>query len=258
MAPDTAARQRIDETSRPAAVPLEARGISHQYSNGGRVEPVLYNVDLVLQKGTFTAIMGPSGSGKSTLLNIVAGLEQPTAGEVLIGGVSTTGLSDDQLTDLRRDRIGFVFQASILLPELRVRQNTELPARLARQPLPTTRIQAVTAELGIGDHLDALPATLSGGQAQRVAAARAIVQQPAVIVADEPTGALDVHTGATLLSIMRRAVDHEGQTVLMVTHDPAAAARADRVILLVDGKIIDELAQPSREVLADRLAHQGR
>jgi putative ABC transport system ATP-binding protein len=204
-------------------------------------------LDLILDAGSFTAIMGPSGSGKSTLLHCLAGLDRPSSGQVFLDRTELGALSDRELTRVRRDRIGFVFQSFNLLPTLTARANITLPLDLAgRRPDPAL-LGTVVDELGLADRLDHRPSELSGGQQQRVAIARALVTRPEVVFADEPTGALDSVTGQTLLSHLRRASRQQGQTIVMVTHDPAAAAYADRVVLLSDGKLVDDLDRPDPE-----------
>ena len=213
----------------------------------------LAGVDAALPRGTFTAIMGPSGSGKSTFLQSAAGLDRPTAGAVFLGGTDITGLSEDELTELRRDRVGFVFQSFNLLPSLTVEQNVLLPTRLAGQRQDRRRAAAVLAQVGLADKGRRRPGELSGGQQQRVAIARALVTAPDVIFADEPTGALDTRTAADVLGLLRQAVDTLGATVVMVTHDPAAAAWADRVLFLADGSFAGGLERASAEQIATRM-----
>ncbi|WP_068252619.1 ABC transporter ATP-binding protein [Janibacter corallicola] len=204
-------------------------------------------VDVSIDAGRFTAIMGPSGSGKSTLMHCLAGLETPTSGRVLIGDTDLTALSDKALTLLRRERIGFVFQSFNLLPMLTARQNIELPLSLAGRRTDPDLMAHLTTTLGIEDRLDHRPGELSGGQQQRVAVARALVGEPDVIFADEPTGALDSQSSAQLLALLRSSVHELGQTVVMVTHDPRAASWADRVLLLADGVVAGELADPTED-----------
>ncbi|WP_443051194.1 ABC transporter ATP-binding protein [Streptomyces sp. JV185] len=208
---------------------------------------------LTVRAGTFTAVMGPSGSGKSTLLHCAAGLDRPTSGTVEVGGVRLTGLSERRLTLLRRDRIGFVFQAFNLLPSLTAAQNVALPLRLAGRRPSRTEVRDALARVGLADRARHRPAELSGGQQQRVALARALITRPAVLFGDEPTGALDTATGRGVMEMLRELVDGEGQTVVMVTHDPVAAAYADRVVFLVDGRVADDLAGPGAERIAARM-----
>ncbi len=219
----------------------------------GRVE-ALAGVSAVFRAGTFTAVMGPSGSGKSTLLQCAAGLDVVTEGEVRICGAPTTGLPDKALTILRRDRIGFIFQAFNLIPSLTARQNVELPRRLAGKPATSSEVTSVLAAVGLADRAGHRPSELSGGQQQRVAIARALVTRPQVVFADEPTGALDSVTSREVLTLLRSLVDEHGLTLVMVTHDPAAAGYADRVLFLADGRISGEMGRPTAEAVAARLA----
>jgi putative ABC transport system ATP-binding protein len=214
-------------------------------------------VTVDLPAGRFTAIMGPSGSGKSTLLHCLAGLDRLTDGQVFVGEVELGTLSDKELTLLRRTRIGFVFQAFNLVPTLTARENVALPLTLAgREPDPGW-FDAVIATAGLGDRLGHRPSELSGGQQQRVAMARALVSRPAIVVADEPTGNLDSRSGAEVLGFLRRTVDDTGQTVAMVTHDPGAAAHADAVVFLADGRIVDHMADPTAERVLDTIKRLG-
>ncbi|MEU7400041.1 ABC transporter ATP-binding protein, partial [Streptomyces sp. NPDC044948] len=239
----------------PAATPtlaVELRDVRRQYGRGAGTVHALAGVDLALPRGTFTAVMGPSGSGKSTFLQCAAGLDRPTAGSVFLGGTEITGMSENELTELRRSRLGFVFQAFNLLPSLTVEQNVLLPMRLAGQRQDRRQAQEVLARVGLADKAKRRPGELSGGQQQRVAVARALVTGPDVIFADEPTGALDTGTAAEVLGLLRNAVDALGATVVMVTHDPAAAAWADRVLFLADGAFADHLERGSAERIAAR------
>ncbi|WP_329119203.1 ABC transporter ATP-binding protein [Streptomyces sp. NBC_01465] len=197
----------------------------------------LDGVDLDFRTGTFTAVMGPSGSGKSTLLQCAAGLDRPTSGVVEVGGTPLTGLSERRLTLLRRERIGFVFQAYNLMPSLTAAQNVALPLRLAGRKPSKAEIGEALGRVGLEGRAGHRPAELSGGQQQRVALARALVTRPTVLFGDEPTGALDTTTSAEVMSMLRELVDRDGQTIVMVTHDPAAAEYADRVVRLVDGRV---------------------
>ncbi|MBM7168419.1 ABC transporter ATP-binding protein [Streptomyces sp. G44] len=214
----------------------------------------LDGVDLEVPAGTFLAVMGPSGSGKSTLLQCAAGLDRPTSGTVEVGGTPLTGLSERRLTLLRRERIGFVFQAFNLLPSLSAAQNVALPLRLAGRRPSRTEIRDALGRVGLAGRAGHRPGELSGGQQQRVALARALVSRPAVLFGDEPTGALDTGTGRQVLGLLRELVDREGQTTVMVTHDPVAASYADRVVFLVDGRVVGELGAPSAGVVAERMA----
>ncbi len=238
-------------TTTPSVSPIvHAADLVRVFGEGEAAVRALDGVSIDFPEGRFTAIMGPSGSGKSTLMHILAGLDPPTAGEVSIDGVELAGLDDAELTELRRDKVGFVFQFFNLLPVLSAEENVLLPLKLAgREPDPQ-RLEALVAAVGLGDRLSHRPAELSGGQQQRVAIARALLAKPAVVFADEPTGNLDSHSSEEVLALLRRAVDEFGQTVVMVTHDAVAAATADRVLVLVDGKVVrDEEAQSPEQVL---------
>jgi len=217
------------------------RSVGRVYGTGAAAVTALHEVSVGFRPGTFTAVMGPSGSGKSTLLHCAAGLDRPTAGAVWVGGVDLRPLSENQLTVLRRERIGFVFQEFNLVSALTAAQNVALPLRLAgRRPAPSA-VAAALASVGLADRGSHRPSELSGGQQQRVAIARALVTRPEVVFADEPTGALDLRSSRHVLSLLRPAVSVEGQTVIMVTHDPVAAAYADRVLFLADGRVVDAL-----------------
>jgi putative ABC transport system ATP-binding protein len=196
--------------------------------------------------------MGPSGSGQSTFLNCAAGLDRPTSGRVVLGDTELSGRSETELTELRRDRIGFVFQAYNLLGALTVADNVTLPVRLAEKPVDPEQLASVLAE-----HHDRRPSQVSGGQQQRVAIARALINRPDLVCADEPTGALDSRSGRQVLALLRKIVDDLGQTVLMVTHDPVAAAQADAVVFLADGRLAGEMTRPSAEQIAERMTHLG-
>jgi putative ABC transport system ATP-binding protein len=239
----------------PAVALHDVRKV-HGHGDGAVV--ALDGVSAALEPGSFTAIMGPSGSGKSTFLNVAAGLDQPTSGTVALGDTDLAGLSERRLTILRRERIGFVFQAFNLMPSLTVAQNIGLPLRLDGRRAKRSVVREVAARVGLDDRLRHRPAQLSGGQQQRVAIARALVTRPEVVFADEPTGALDSRTGLGVLALLRKLVDDDGRTVVMVTHDPVAAAHADRVILLADGRLSGMLEAPDADEVAERLAHLGR
>ncbi|GAA3922628.1 ABC transporter ATP-binding protein [Actinoplanes auranticolor] len=224
---------------------VRLRAVSRIYGTGESAVTALDAVDVDIAPATFTAVMGPSGSGKSTLLHCAAGLDRPTGGEVSIDGVSLTGLSERALTKLRRARVGFVFQAFNLIPALSAEQNVALPLRLAGRRPAAGEVREMLAEVGLADRARHRPSELSGGQQQRVAIARALVTRPAVLFADEPTGALDTTASREVLRLLRTAVDRHAQTVVMVTHDPYAAAHADRVLLLADGRVADVLDHPA-------------
>ncbi|MGW7238866.1 ABC transporter ATP-binding protein [Streptomyces sp. NPDC054804] len=227
--------------------------VSRRYGSGDSAVTALDQVSLGFPKGTFTAVMGPSGSGKSTLLQCAAGLDRPTSGSVLLAGTELTGLSETKLTLLRRERVGFVFQSFNLLPSLTAEQNVALPLRLAGRRVPRSRVREVLRQVGLGERARHRPTELSGGQQQRVALARALVTRPEVLFGDEPTGALDSRTGREVLTLLRAMVDDRGQTTVMVTHDPAAASYADRVVFLVDGRVNGELTSASADAIAARM-----
>ncbi|NEA08809.1 ABC transporter ATP-binding protein [Streptomyces sp. SID10692] len=230
-----------------AAVRL--RSVTRSYGKGTSAVTALDNVSLDIPRGTFTAVMGPSGSGKSTFLQCTAGLDRPTAGQVLLGETDLSGLSEKKLTLLRRDRIGFVFQAFNLLPSLTAAQNVALPLRLAGRRPGRNDVLDVLEKVGLRERAGHRPGELSGGQQQRVALARALVTRPEVLFGDEPTGALDTTTGREVLTLLREMVNR-GQTVVMVTHDPVAASLADRVLFLTDGRVHGELLAPTAEQVA--------
>jgi putative ABC transport system ATP-binding protein len=231
--------------------------VSKVYGSGPNAVTALDEVSVGLAKGSFTAVMGPSGSGKSTLLHCAAGLDRPTSGSVVLGGVELSVLPEAALTRFRRERVGFVFQAYNLLAALTVEQNVTLPLRLADRRVDRAWLHQVVTAVGLAGRLAARPSQLSGGQQQRVAIARALVTQPDAIFADEPTGALDTGTGRQVLRLLRDLVDTGGQTVLLVTHDPVTAAFADRVVFLADGRLAGSLEAPSPELIAERMAHLG-
>jgi len=228
------------------------------YGRGDAAVRALDGVSVEFATGRFTAIMGPSGSGKSTLMHALAGLDTLSSGTVLIGDTDLSQLNDRRLTHLRRDRIGFVFQAFNLVPTLTAAENIRLPMDLAGRRPDQAWLDHVVATVGLGDRLRHRPSELSGGQQQRVAVARALAGRPDIIFADEPTGNLDSRTGAEILAFMRSAVRELGQTIVMVTHDPVAASYADRVVVLADGRLVDEIHQPTAEVVLDRMKHFGR
>jgi putative ABC transport system ATP-binding protein len=240
-----------------ATVAARALGVSKVYGRGDATVRALDDVSASLYAGQFTAIMGPSGSGKSTLLHVLAGLDRPTSGSVHVGDVDLTSLNDRQLTMLRRDEIGFIFQSFNLLPTLTAAENIELPIRIAGRKPDALWIRSIVELVGLGDRLRHRPAELSGGQQQRVAAARALASKPQIVFADEPTGALDSRSGADLLGFLQRAVRTGGQTVVMVTHDPVAASYADRVLFLADGHIVDEMSDPTADTVFDYMKHLG-
>ena len=227
--------------------------VSKVYGTGESAVRALDDVSVGFPRGSFTAVMGPSGSGKSTLLHCAAGLDQPTSGEVWLGDEELSGAREARLTEIRRDRIGFVFQAYNLLGSLTAGQNITLPLRLADRAVDADHLREVASAVGIGGHLDRKPGQLSGGQQQRVAIARALISRPEAVFADEPTGALDTRTGRQVLGLLRRIVDEMGQTVLMVTHDPVSASFADSVVFLADGRLAGSLTGPSPAQIAGRM-----
>lgn len=238
-----------------AAVALE--DVSKTHGSGEGAVKALDGVSLAFSPASFTAIMGPSGSGKTTLLQCAAGLARPDAGRVTIGPTEITGMSEKRLARLRRRRIGFVFQAFNLLPSLTAAQNVVLPLRLAGERPPRRVAREALAAVGLADRARHLPAQLSGGQQQRVAIARALVSEPEVVFADEPTGALDTRSAREALELLRALVDERRRTLVMVTHDPVAAAVADRVLFLADGRVVGELEAPRAEQVADRMTALG-
>jgi ABC-type lipoprotein export system ATPase subunit len=242
-------------TSADSAVSVER--VSRTYG-GDQPVVALADVDARFFRGTATAVMGPSGSGKSTLLHCAAGLDRPTSGRVRIGATDLSKMSEKELTKLRRSRVGFVFQAFNLVGALTVEQNILLPSRLSGRRPDRAWLTEVIERVGLGNRLRHRPSELSGGQQQRVAIARALVTRPEVIFCDEPTGALDTQTAAEVLALLRSVVDDAGQTVIMVTHDPVAASYADRVMVLADGRIVQDMPQPGAERIAEQLAMLGR
>jgi putative ABC transport system ATP-binding protein len=253
-------RQRSSQTPAGggAAAPVVAlHDVCKVHGDGDQAVVALDGVSVRLARGSFTAVMGPSGSGKSTFLNVAAGLDQPTSGTVTLGDIDLARLSERRRTILRRERIGFVFQAFNLMPSLTVAQNIGLPLRLDGRRPRRADVREAAERVGLGDRLRHRPAQLSGGQQQRVAIARALVTRPEVVFADEPTGALDTGAGRRVLALLREVVDEDGHTVVMVTHDPVAAAQADRVILLADGRVSGILEAPSADEIAEQLAHRG-
>jgi putative ABC transport system ATP-binding protein len=247
----------VATTAPPVTAAAGAVDATKVYGAGDAAVRALDEVDVSFEEGRFTAIMGPSGSGKSTLLHCLAGLDELTSGEVYLGGVELGSLSDKQLTVLRRDRIGFVFQSYNLIPTLDARENITLPMALAGRKPDRGWVDNVIDTVGLRDRLTHRPSELSGGQQQRVAAARALASRPDVVFADEPTGNLDSRAGNEILGFMSQAVRDLAQTIVMVTHDPVAAAYADRVVFLGDGRIVGELADPTAESVIDRMKQLG-
>ncbi|MBI3649292.1 MAG: ABC transporter ATP-binding protein [Actinobacteria bacterium] len=239
----------------PVGTATAARAVDLRkvYGRGDAAVEALGGVSVEFAAGEFTAIMGPSGSGKSTLLHCMAGLDTPTSGAVFIGDVEITALSERELTELRRDKVGFVFQAFNLIPTLTAGENITLPIDIAGRETDGAWFDEVVDTMRLRDRLSHKPSELSGGQQQRVAGARALVSRPAIVFADEPTGNLDSRSGAELLGFLRGAVKDHGQTILMVTHDATAASYADRIVFLGDGHVVDEMRGPTAERILDRL-----
>ena len=243
----------------PAQAPAcGAQNLTKVFGEGGpRPVVAVDDVSLSIQTGSFTAIMGPSGSGKSTLMHCMAGLDRATRGSAWVGESNLSALPEREVTRVRRDLIGFVFQSFNLLPTLTAEQNILLPLELAGRKPDRTLLGDVTASLGLADRMTHRPSQLSGGQQQRVAIARALITRPQVIFADEPTGALDSRTGTALLEYLQRCAREQGQTIIMVTHDPKAAAYADRALVLSDGRIVDDVSSPSADVMLASLGRLG-
>jgi putative ABC transport system ATP-binding protein len=237
----------------PAAPVVKGHALTRSYGEGAAIVHALRGADVAFEPGSFTAIMGPSGSGKSTLMHILAGLDRPTRGWVEIAGIRLDQLSDRSLTLLRRSEIGFIFQAYNLLPVLTAEENVLLPVRIADAPVDEAWLETLMEATGLHARRGHRPAELSGGQQQRVAVARALIMRPAVVFADEPTGNLDSTAGRAVLELLRRAVNGFGQTIVMVTHDANAAAVADRVLFLADGRLVDEHEHPSAAEILDHL-----
>ncbi|MFT4200351.1 ABC transporter ATP-binding protein [Gordonia sp. (in: high G+C Gram-positive bacteria)] len=245
----------IDDSPTSAGIAASATDLTKVYGEGDTAVHALRGVSVDFPVGEFTAIMGPSGSGKSTLMHCLAGLDNPSSGQVLIGDTSLDGLGDKAMTVLRRDRIGFVFQSFNLVPTLTARENITLPCDIAGRDVDEQWMDAVVTRLGLTDRLDHRPSELSGGQQQRVACARALVGRPAIIFGDEPTGNLDSRSSGEVLSILRAATDEFDQTVVIVTHDPRAASYADRVVFLADGRIVNQLRNPDADGVFEVMRH---
>jgi putative ABC transport system ATP-binding protein len=238
----------------PAAHAVELR---KTYGTGQATVHALAGIDVTFERGRFTAVMGPSGSGKSTLMHCMAGLDRPTSGQSFVGDLDIGSLDDKGLTQLRRDRIGFVFQSFNLVPTLTAGENITLPADLAGKKVDQEWFDYLVGALGIGDRLSHRPTEMSGGQQQRCACARALINRPDLIFADEPTGNLDSNSSAEMLSFLRRSVTEFGQSIVMVTHDPRGASYADRVVFLADGKVVDELTGPTPDSVLERIRTLG-
>ncbi|WP_370343321.1 ABC transporter ATP-binding protein [Catenulispora sp. MAP5-51] len=235
------------------AFAARARQVVKTYGSDETRVTALDSVDVEIARGRLTAIMGPSGSGKSTLMHCLAGLDKVTTGQVFIGDAEVTAMKDKQLTNLRRDRVGFIFQSFNLLPTLNALENITLPMDIAGRKPEKQWLDQVIETVGLSDRLKHRPNQLSGGQQQRVAVARALASKPEIIFGDEPTGNLDSRAGAEILGFLRRSVDELGQTIVMVTHDPVAAGYADRALYLADGRIVDDMADPTAETVLDRM-----
>ncbi len=249
----------LDRPNAPTALTAaaQARGATKIYGSGDTEVVALDNVDVDFAAGHFTAIMGPSGSGKSTLMQCMAGLDRLTSGSAHIGDVDIAAANERQLTMLRRDRLGFIFQAFNLIPTLTAIENITLPMDLAGKKADAEWLDSVVKTVGLAQRLNHRPSELSGGQQQRVAVARALASRPQIIFADEPTGNLDSTTGSEILAFMRHAVRELGQTIVMVTHDPVAASYADRVVFLADGRITDQLFDPTPDTVLDHMRRLG-
>ena len=239
--------------SAPVPPVVVARALTKIYNTGDHQVHALSGIDVEFHRGAFTAIMGPSGSGKSTLMHCLAGLDVPTSGTVHLGRTQITGMPDRELTLLRRDRIGFIFQSFNLLPMLTAEQNILLPSQIAKRKIDEQRLEHIVDVVGLGDRLTHLPAKLSGGQQQRVAVARALLNAPEVVYADEPTGNLDSRSGTEILTFLQDSAEQMKQTIVMVTHDPVAASYADRVVFLRDGQLVDEVTEPTAEIVSEHL-----
>jgi len=231
--------------------------LTKTYGSGQAAVRALNNVNVAFERGRFTAVMGPSGSGKSTLLHCMAGLDRPTSGQAFIGEQDIGQLNDTGITRLRRDRIGFVFQSFNLVPTLTAAENITLPLNLAGTKVDRDWFDDIVGRLGIGDRLDHQPGKMSGGQQQRVACARALITRPELVFADEPTGNLDSNASAELLSFLKDSTVRTGQSVVMVTHDPRAAAYSDRVVLLADGAVVGEIEKPTADSVLERMRNLG-
>ena len=238
-------------------IAASATSATKVYGSGDDAVYALRDVSVDFYEGQFTAIMGPSGSGKSTLMHCIAGLDELSSGSAIIDGIDLSSLKDKELTELRREKIGFVFQSYNLVPTLTANENIRLPLMLGNNKGDEAWIQKVIDTVHLQDRLTHRPSELSGGQQQRVAVARALASQPRIIFADEPTGNLDSITGAEILTFMRKAVDDLGQTIVMVTHDPVAAAYADRIIFLADGHIVNEMTEPTADRVLDLMKNIG-
>lgn len=240
-----------------AAAAMRMESVSKTYGTGAATVTALNDVSFEVPRGSFTAVMGPSGSGKSTFLHCLAGLDRPTSGRVYLGDTELSGLKESALTTVRRERIGYVFQAYNLMSALTVRQNVTLVPRLSNTPVDEAWLAEILRRVGLSEYANRRPSQLSGGQQQRVAVARALLTRPDAVLADEPTGALDTRSSQEVLRLFRQIVDETEQTLLMVTHDPVAASYADSVVFLADGRLAGELVRPTPDQVAERLTHLG-
>ena len=247
----------MESSAIATATAVSARALTRRYGAGESAVDALRGVSLEVPAGQFTAVMGPSGSGKSTLMHLLAGLDRPTSGSVRIGDEEISDMADRRLTKLRRKHIGFVFQSFNLLPTLTAEENVTLPLAIARVKPVKEDVDALLARVGLTDRRDHKPSELSGGQQQRVAIARALIARPTVLFADEPTGNLDSASGTAVLQLLRDAVDLDGQTTVMVTHDPRAAAASDRVVFLADGRIVGDLVAPTEDEILAAMREAG-
>ena len=249
----------MTETLSPPNVGVAARAVdaSKVYGSGEAEVRALNNISVAFQTARLTAIMGPSGSGKSTLLHCMAGLDRLTSGQIYLGDTDISHASEKELTLIRRDKLGFIFQAYNLIPTLNALENMTLPMSLAGTKPDPAWLDTIVQTVRLGDRLKHRPSELSGGQQQRVAVGRALLSRPEIVFADEPTGNLDSRSGAEILTFMRKAVDDLGQTIVMVTHDPTAAAHAHRVVFLADGHIVDEMSEPTADSILDKMRTLG-
>jgi putative ABC transport system ATP-binding protein len=257
MPADAQTGPMFETDQEPVVQAARAVALTRVYGKGDAAVRALDGVTVEFGRGRFTAVMGPSGSGKSTLMHCMAGLDEPTSGRAFVGDQELGTLDDAELTNLRRDRVGFVFQAFNLVPTLTAAENITLPCDLAGTNVDRGWFDLLAAQLGISDRLSHLPSELSGGQQQRIACARALIARPQLIFADEPTGNLDSNAAAELLTFLRTAVNEHEQSIVMVTHDPRAASYADRVVFLADGKVVAELASPTTESVLDEMKKLG-
>jgi len=255
--PLTVTPRRSDADGSAGAAVVQGHALTKRFGAGTSAVEALRGVDVAFDRGTFTAIMGPSGSGKSTLMHILAGLDRPTGGWVEIAGTRLDRLNDRDLTLLRRRQVGFIFQSYNLHPVLSAEENITLPLRIGGARVDRAWLDTLIAAVGLGDRRTHRPSELSGGQQQRVAVARALITRPAVVFGDEPTGNLDSVSSREILELMRRAVDDLGQTIVMVTHDPAAATIADNVVFLADGRIVDEMRDPTPDNVLTKMRQLG-